>query len=108
MILAEKYVVRIGGKLYLTSKLYALYPSTGSITEAKLFNNEYEASNAAKWARTGEVVKITISDDEIDNTEVEMLKASNIQLQKERDDARKDLREALEIIKELTEVNNGK
>ena len=98
MELARKWVVRVGGKLYLNSQIYSLYPSTATIERAKFFDSEEQAERARRRAHIGEVVEVVISDSSLDESEIDMLRASVLQLQNERDEAKRDLSEALEII----------
>ena len=55
------YVVKLGGKLYMQTEFYSLYPATTKdILNAKFFTDYAKASKLAKKSH-GEVVKLCVS-----------------------------------------------
>lgn len=85
------YAVKIGGRLWLTGGMTGFsfnQKTTNNLLYAKWFENEIQAAYAAKKAH-GEVVEISITEGA--NEEIDMMRASITQLQKERDAALNEL-----------------
>lgn len=85
------FAVKIGGRLYLTGGLSGFglnQKTTNNLLYAKWFENDAQAYMIAKKCR-GEVVEVSISEGTDD--EIDMLRASITQLQKERDAALNEL-----------------
>ena len=83
------YAIRLGGKLYVDSKSYGWYPSTTSHIEHALWLTDLQQALKISKKSGGEVIEFYLSDD--DTSEVDMLRASIKQLQKERDEAIEEL-----------------
>ncbi|MBR0420270.1 MAG: hypothetical protein IJI66_14005 [Erysipelotrichaceae bacterium] len=85
------YAVKVGGRLWITGGLAGFgfnQKTTENLLYAKWFENEAQALSVAKKSR-GEVVEINIT--ERNNEEIDMMRASITQLQKERDAALNEL-----------------
>lgn len=84
------YTVKYGGKLYLETNVFTMSQrTTTNILAAKLFPDAITAERIARKTG-GQVVPIRIEEDNGDN-ETDMLRASIVQLQKERDAALNEL-----------------
>ena len=81
------YAVKLGGKLWVDSKFYFFSKSaTKNLLNAHFFQDYKEAEKVAKMT-SGKVKEINIIEGDEEETEVDLLRASIIQLQKERDAA---------------------
>ena len=77
--------------------MYGMYQSTTTdIMQAYFFSTYQDAERVAKKAIGAEIIEIYISDAQDDRAEIDMMRASIIQLQKERDEAL----EIIELIKD--------
>lgn len=90
--MAKVYGVKLGGKLWVAGNAYGFYQSTTEkIENAKFYLTEQEAQRAAKKTIGGKVKVINISEEQEQINDIDMLRASNIQLQRERDAALNEL-----------------
>lgn len=92
------YVVKVGGKLYLDSKSYGFFQSTTpDLLKATWFEDREEAELHAKKTIGGKVIEYTLSDNDANESEIDMLKASIVELQRQRDEF-KDMNDRYKLI----------
>ena len=86
------YTIRIGGKLYLEStQFFTSQRTTSNVFAARRFDTYQDAEKVAKKTFGGEIVELTLSDESEADSELDMMRASIKQLQKERDAALNEL-----------------
>ena len=83
------YVIQQGKNLYIDSGSYALFPTTtNDILHAK-FHTDYATATKIAKKSGGTIITLRITDE--GHSEADMLRAANIQLQRERDEALSEL-----------------
>ena len=79
------YVVKVGGNLYLTSNMYGLYQATtNDILHAKWFKEYKDAEKQAKKALRATIEEYRLTRDGAEEDEIDMLKASVKELQRQK------------------------
>lgn len=82
------YVITFKDKLYVSSRLYTWYQSTtDDIMKAVHFSSYEAAENVCRKTKGGEIKEYVLMDIDTYDSETDMLRAANLQLQEERDDA---------------------
>lgn len=93
------YVVSFKKKLYVASRMYSLYQSTtDDIMKAVHFSTIEEAEKICSKTKGGEVEEYILQDIEGYNLASDELRAANIQLQQERNEALRQLQEFKETV----------
>lgn len=81
------YLVKVGGNLYLNSRSYGFFQSTtSSILNAIWFEEREEAEYHAKKTFGGQVIEYRLTQEGAEESEIDMLKASITELQRQRDE----------------------
>lgn len=93
------YVVSFKNKLYVATRMYSLYQSTtDDIMKAVHFTSYEEAEKVCSKTKNGEIQAYILQDEQSYNLVSDELRAANVQLQKERNEALKELQELKETI----------
>ena len=82
------FVITFKDKLYVSSKLYSWYQSTtDDIMKAVHFPTYEAAERICNKTKGGEIKEYVLMDIDTFDSQTDMLRAANVQLQEERDDA---------------------